>query len=216
MDNRISSPTHASPSPSGEDLRAEAQAFASRRQATSQLSQTAFHSGRRADAKQLSDEAKIYGAECDRLHALAEAAIFAAKNRNYPATLKRPKKLGFLERIFWGSDPVDETEIKKRLARLDLHGLFVAEALARVDAHMEGCKEWGVGKTLVITGRGAHSQGGVAKIKPGVERWLAERSGEMGVVYGNGNLGAIEVELVAELVAEEKGWASGILAVFGW
>jgi hypothetical protein len=50
-----------------------------------------------------------------------------------------------------------------------LHGLLVKEAVTRVETHVKLCKNAGMERTVVITGRGSHSMGGLAKIKPAVE-----------------------------------------------
>ena len=64
---------------------------------------------------------------------------------------------------------------------IDLHGLYAAEALERVEAHLaEGKKrarKMGMekGSIRVITGRGNRSKEGVAVIKPRVAEWCRKR-----------------------------------------
>uniref|UniRef100_A0A8C5SP21 NEDD4 binding protein 2 n=1 Tax=Laticauda laticaudata TaxID=8630 RepID=A0A8C5SP21_LATLA len=63
---------------------------------------------------------------------------------------------------------------------LDLHGLHVDEALAHLSRVLqEKTKEHslagGIPYLYVITGRGNHSQGGVARIKPAVTKYLTSR-----------------------------------------
>ena len=62
---------------------------------------------------------------------------------------------------------------------MDLHGLHVAEAVetvkALLDVHREAQKAsrfYPYRYLTVITGRGRHSVGGVAKIKPAIENLL--------------------------------------------
>ncbi|KAI5854204.1 Smr protein/MutS2 C-terminal [Tricharina praecox] len=95
---------------------------------------------------------------------------------------------------------------------VDLHGLYVAEAIARVKRHLERCAEAGVDRTTIITGRGLHSQGGVARIKPEVEKWLGEHVAQYRVLAG-ANGGAFTVELMQE---EQKGVLGGVWKFLGW
>jgi len=76
------------------------------------------------------------------------------------------------------------------LSQLDLHGQYVNEAIPMVRGHLERCRREGIQRTTVITGRGAHSVGGVAKIKPKVEELLVS----MGVRYWTNGPGAFVVE----------------------
>jgi len=52
---------------------------------------------------------------------------------------------------------------------IDLHGLFVAEAIAVVEDAIYSAMCRGVTQMRFIVGKGLHSQGGVAKIKPAIE-----------------------------------------------
>ena len=113
----------------------------------------------------------------------------------------------------WGarSRDANEAAVRVGLARIDLHGLFVTEALAQMEQHMAACREWGVKETLVITGRGAHSNGGVAKLKPRVEQWIAEQSDDLRAVNVGRHTGAIEVELL-----DKRAKKRGFWGIFGW
>ncbi|KAF8540362.1 Smr domain-containing protein [Trichophaea hybrida] len=188
MGQLVSTPT---PSLSGQDLRNLAFESDALRRAYSEQSQAAWRAGRKDDAKALSDLSKQAGAEQTRLHALAAEKIFATNNPTNP--LLTPKK-----------------QRTAGLKSVDLHGLLVAEALAKVEQHVAACREHGVLRTLIITGRGLHSQGGVARVRPEVEAWLRERSSEVRVLQGR-NEGAFNVELV-----EQKGWAGGFWKMLGW
>lgn len=55
-----------------------------------------------------------------------------------------------------------------------------------------GAEKAGVGRTRIITGRGNHSEGGVAKIKPEVQRYLREQGIS---VQETSQGGAMEIEL---------------------
>lgn len=95
-----------------------------------------FESGDKAKAKQLSEEGKKHGAQMEQLNKQAADAFFAAHNQ--------------------GRD--DYT--------IDLHGLYVEEALERLNRRFD--KIGRKGTLVIIWGAGNHSEGGVRKIKPAV------------------------------------------------
>jgi hypothetical protein len=189
---------------SGQDFRDLAFASDTLRRSYSEQSQAAWRDGRKKEAKALSDLSKQHGAEQTRLHALAAEKIFAENNPLNPSLAPKKQRSFFSG---WFSGGGDEAG---GLKRVDLHGLFVAEALARVEQHVAACKEHRVLRTLIITGRGLHSQGGIARVRPEVEAWLRERSNEMRVLQGR-NEGAFDVELV-----EQKGWSGKFWKMLGW
>ncbi|TEB38190.1 hypothetical protein FA13DRAFT_729249 [Coprinellus micaceus] len=51
---------------------------------------------------------------------------------------------------------------------IDLHGLYVKEALARTEDALEDARRRGQGEVKLIVGKGLHSSSG-AKIKPAIE-----------------------------------------------
>jgi DNA-nicking Smr family endonuclease len=51
---------------------------------------------------------------------------------------------------------------------IDLHGLYVKEAIEQVDKAIAGGQRSGLQELRVITGKGIHSQNHQAKIKPAV------------------------------------------------
>jgi len=57
-------------------------------------------------------------------------------------------------------------------ARLDLHGCTEAEALFRLKRFVRECSEDRVSPIIVITGKGQHSPGKRAVLKPAVTAWL--------------------------------------------
>lgn len=137
----------------------------------------------------------------DRNNALAAAAIFASHNRNYLAPATSSSAFSFLTSLF-SAAPVPRTA----LSRIDLHGLRVSEALEKVRTHLALCRQHGVERTTIITGRGLHSVDGVARIRPMVEQLLAES--KVRVLEGRGNEGAFLVELVKEDV--DVGWGEWV------
>ncbi|CAO3626355.1 unnamed protein product [Cunninghamella blakesleeana] len=51
---------------------------------------------------------------------------------------------------------------------IDLHGLFVQEATERVDEAIKLCKRQGYENLTIIVGKGLHSPGQIAKLKPAI------------------------------------------------
>lgn len=52
---------------------------------------------------------------------------------------------------------------------IDLHGLYVKEAIERTEKAIAEGQRQGMEEMRVIVGKGIHSQGHVAKIKPAVQ-----------------------------------------------
>lgn len=71
-----------------------------------------------------------------------------------------------------------------------------------VKDHLERCRREGVQRTTVITGKGAHSVGGVPRIKPRVEELLTD----MGVRYWTNGPGAFGVECGRQYGGGIVGW----------
>ncbi|KAF8813573.1 DUF1771-domain-containing protein [Phlegmacium glaucopus] len=55
---------------------------------------------------------------------------------------------------------------------IDLHGLYVKEAISRADQCIQLAKSNGTSQIRLIVGKGLHSHGGVAKIKPAIEELI--------------------------------------------
>jgi DNA-nicking Smr family endonuclease len=55
-----------------------------------------------------------------------------------------------------------------RPGEVDLHGLYVKEAIRYTDEAIEGAKRRGDAEVHLIVGKGLHSAGHVAKIKPAI------------------------------------------------
>ncbi|KAJ3881859.1 hypothetical protein F5879DRAFT_796715 [Lentinula edodes] len=55
---------------------------------------------------------------------------------------------------------------------IDLHGLYVKEAIERTDYAIQDAKRRGDTEVHLIVGKGLHSSGGVAKIKPAIEELM--------------------------------------------
>ena len=196
-------PDERAPDLRAAQFRAGAIAAGDRRRQYSDESQAAWHANRKAEAKALSNQSKEAGLEVERLNARAAELIFKSYNPAYPV---EGGNAWWIDWLLGGDE-----DWEGRLGTVDLHGLYVAEAVDRVKKHLERCTERGVQKTTIITGRGLHSQGGVAKIRPEVEKWLRERATEFRVLPGI-NEGAFAVELVKE----QTGVLGRLWKLLGW
>lgn len=102
-------------------------------------SQRAYTSGDGAKAKMLSIEGKDHKARMERLNAEAGAWIYAKNNED------------------------------RGPGEIDLHDLYVKEAIEYTDKAIETAKRRGDTTINIIVGKGLHSSGGVAKLKPAIE-----------------------------------------------
>ncbi|EJD07317.1 uncharacterized protein FOMMEDRAFT_16017 [Fomitiporia mediterranea MF3/22] len=118
-------------------------------------SKKAFKMGRKAEAKQLSEQGKHHDENARRYNALAAQEIFSANNPQYFTA--------------------------RRLSKCDLHGLHVEEAMAYARDHLVACRAARADKTMLIVGRGSHSQQGGSRIRPAI---LSMLSGTGGIVAG--------------------------------
>ncbi|KAL7005262.1 hypothetical protein EMMF5_005235 [Cystobasidiomycetes sp. EMM_F5] len=104
----------------------------------------AHQAGDGARAKQLSTQGHTHQQRKDDLNRQAADFIFNANNRSQPP----------------GS--------------IDLHGLFVQEAIERTERAVQTAQSQGLSQLRVITGKGIHSQNHVAKIKPAIEQLMVK------------------------------------------
>ncbi|KAG7446390.1 DUF1771-domain-containing protein [Guyanagaster necrorhizus] len=102
-------------------------------------SHEAYSCGDGARAKELSSQGKKHQQKMEQLNKEASDWIFVENNRD--------------------SKP----------GEIDLHGLYVKEAIARTDIVLEEAKQRGDSEIRLIVGKGLHSKGGAAKIRPAVE-----------------------------------------------
>ncbi|KAF8200863.1 hypothetical protein BJ912DRAFT_947450 [Pholiota molesta] len=58
---------------------------------------------------------------------------------------------------------------KHKPGEIDLHGLYVKEAISRADQAIQSAKLRGESQLNLIVGKGLHSSGGIAKIKPAID-----------------------------------------------
>jgi len=97
-------------------------------------------------AKELSNEAKEHQREMERLNAEASAWIFHENNLD--------------------SEP----------GEVDLHGLYVKEAIAHTDKSIAEARARGDKEIRLIVGKGNHSENHMAKIKPAIEDLVQEHN----------------------------------------
>jgi DNA-nicking Smr family endonuclease len=58
---------------------------------------------------------------------------------------------------------------------VDLHGLHVSEAISRADGAIRQARARGAPRLVFIVGKGLHSEGGVARLRPAIERQLVTK-----------------------------------------
>jgi hypothetical protein len=121
-------------------------------------SQQAYRAGHGGDAHELSCAGKAHGARADALNAQASALIFAANN---------------------GGRDADT---------IDLHGQYVAEAAALVEARLRAARAAGRPWLHVVVGRGTHSREHVQRVRPCVERVCAELGMQCAVEANEGRM----------------------------
>jgi len=105
-------------------------------------SHQAYSSGDKAGAKALSSQGKDHQRKMQVLNKQASEWIFIENNKD--------------------SKP----------GEIDLHGLYVKEAIERTDMAIEEAKRNGRSELHLIVGKGLHSKSGVAKIKPAIEELM--------------------------------------------
>lgn len=127
-----------------EYYREEAMDWAAKRDQAFRSSQQAYNRGDGLKAKSDSNYGKFCGRKCEEANKSAANAIFIQMNENRPLT------------------------------EIDLHGLFVKEAIERLEDRVIYALESGrIQRLDVIVGQGHHSDGG-AKLKPSVMQFAKE------------------------------------------
>ncbi|KAK0195300.1 cytoplasmic protein [Armillaria mellea] len=125
-------------------------------------SHEAYNRGDGARAKELSNQGKKHQQKMEQLNKEASDWIFVENNRD--------------------SKP----------GEIDLHGLYVKEAIARTDIALEEAKRRGENEIRLIVGKGLHSKGGAAKIRPAIEELM--RKHQLVAELDPSNSGVLVVE----------------------
>lgn len=109
-------------------------------------SHSAYAGGDGARAKELSNEGKAHQRRMEELNKKAADWIYVENNKD--------------------SQP----------GEVDLHGLYVKEAIERTESAIEDAKRRGDHEVHLIVGKGLHSQGNAAKIKPAIEQLMVKHN----------------------------------------
>lgn len=136
-------------------LRADADRESSKYRELSGQAKRAFESGRKEEASELSKQAAVHQRKADELNGEAAQFVFRANNAD--------------------SGP-DE---------IDLHGLFVREALSALDYRISAAIRQNENHLKVIVGKGLHSENHIAKLKPAVEQFCQQRNLQWELQHGN-------------------------------
>ncbi|KAG8957946.1 hypothetical protein FRC03_009667 [Tulasnella sp. 419] len=126
-------------------------------------SKVAYQAGDGAKAKELSNEGKAHQKEMERLNKEASDWIFKENNRELPKN------------------------------ELDLHGLYVKEAIERAEDAVINAKARGDPRIRIIVGKGLHSIDGVQKIKPAIEDLTAKH--RLTTILDPDNAGVLVINL---------------------
>lgn len=156
--------------PQYKKLRDEADRLYQRRQQLSNQSQQAYKQGDKARAKDLSDQAKQVGSQAEDKN--FEAALFVFRENN-------------------ADSAPDE---------IDLHGLFVKEAEAILRRRIQEAVQNNQLHLRVIVGKGLHSKGGIAKLKPAVDQMCDDNN--LKHFIDPKNAGVLVIELSPNLLVQ--------------
>jgi len=134
-------------------------------------SHTAYASKDGAAAKELSNEGKAHQREMERLNAEASAWIFRENNQ--------------------GRVPTE----------VDLHGLYVKEAITYSDNSIAEARERGDKEIRLIVGKGIHSPNNAAKLKPAIEELMQKHN--LTAAIDPQNSGVLIVQLEGGTAADQ-------------
>lgn len=109
-------------------------------------SHAAYGRGDGGAAKELSNQGKTHQREMERLNAEASAWIFRENN------------------------------LDSRPGEVDLHGLYVKEAIAYTDQSISEAQARGDKEVRLIVGKGIHSANHAAKLKPAIEELILKHN----------------------------------------
>jgi DNA-nicking Smr family endonuclease len=128
-----------------EELREQANHLYAQAKSLSDQSQEAYRAGDGARAKQLSNQKRKVYAQAEAINARAQQTAFSQVNQG------------------------------KGLEEIDLHGLYVKEAVDAVNCRVRECRKHGISTLVCITGRGNGSVDNVARIKPRIVELAASQ-----------------------------------------
>jgi len=163
-------------------LRSLAHAAHAKRNSCYERSRAAYTSGQKALAKELSVEGKEYDRIGEKYHRQARDYIFDVNNSGRPD---------------------DE---------IDLHGLYVQEAMEILGSQIHAEQARGGTGLKVIVGKGNHSNGGIQRIKPAVKDLCRELNLQF---FTSENAGEMHISLIP-VDGGEAGEVSAALAGLLW
>ncbi|KAK0477556.1 hypothetical protein IW261DRAFT_265442 [Armillaria novae-zelandiae] len=140
-------------------------------------SHEAYHRGDRAAAKDFSKQGKIHKQKMELLNTEASDWIYYENNRDC------------------------------RPGEIDLHHLRVKEAIARTDAAIEEATRRGDSKLRIIVGKGLHSEGGEARVRPAIKALM--RKHQLVTEFDPSNSGVLIVKLDASHPNRQQQRSSG-------
>ncbi|KAK0430775.1 Smr-domain-containing protein [Armillaria borealis] len=126
-------------------------------------SREAYSRGDGAAAKVLSKQGKIHKQEMEQLNKEASDWIYLENNRD------------------------------RKPGEIDLHGLYVKEAIARTDTALEEAKGRGDSEIRIIVGKGLHSERGEARLGPAIKGLM--RRYQLVAEFDPSNSGVLVVKL---------------------
>jgi len=144
-----------------------------------ELSHAAYARKDGAGAKELSNEGKAHQREMERLNAEASAWIFRENNRD--------------------CNP----------GEIDLHGLYVKEAIAYTDQNIAEARARGDKELRLIVGKGIHSPNHAAKLKPAIEELMQKY--DLAAAIDPQNSGVLIVQLEGGTAAEQVRDQGGLM-----
>ncbi|KAG0706031.1 hypothetical protein DFH29DRAFT_1025658 [Suillus ampliporus] len=119
------------------------------------------------DPKSLRTKARNEGGRMDEYFKLRNET----KDRNERQELTRK---GEMHR---GNMTLLNKEASTKIFQVDLHGLYVPEALSYFQEAVQGARDRGESSLRVIVGKGNHSDGNIPKIKPAIQAHARESLG---------------------------------------
>lgn len=155
-----------------EQYRIESQNWAVKRDEVLRISKEEYLHGNKSKAKEYSDLGKEYTIHYEKYRKMAADGIFHENNERRPFTV------------------------------IDLHRLYVSEAIEKLSERIIAAMEKNVAELEVIVGQGHHSGDGTAKIKPSVIQF-AENNG-MHYTINERNPGRICLWLAQSVVKSTK------------
>ena len=136
-------------------LRREAHQLQVRAKETSEASQREYHCGSKPEAKRLSNMKNSLYDQMNEKKRQAAEIIFQYYNQHRP------------------------------IDGIDLHGLYVVEALKYLQEKIDDCRSKNIKKLTVITGMGNNSPQNIAKIKPKVANFARKNDIKIDVYDGH-------------------------------